>query len=137
MSCTAEIETRYRTNVLAVPIASVTTRVPKKEGGKNGTNGVTQVAAKTNSPAATNQLAGGTNGTASGTNGSSGDRKAKDNAPKPVEVVFLLDGDKAKMVPVKIGISDDSFWEITDGLQEGQEIISGGYRAVSRDLEEG
>jgi len=136
MSCTAEIETRYRTNVLAVPIASVTTRVPKKEGGKNGTNGVTQVAAKTNSPAATNQLAGGTNGTASGTNGSSGDRKAKDNAPKPVEVVFLLDGDKAKMVPVKIGISDDSFWEITDGLQEGQEIISGGYRAVSRDLEE-
>ena len=137
MSCTAEIETRYRTNVLAVPIASVTTRVPKKEGGKNGTNGVTQVAAKTNSPAATNQLASGTNGTASGTNGSSGDRKAKDNAPKPVEVVFLLDGDKAKMVPVKIGISDDSFWEITDGLQEGQEIISGGYRAVSRDLEEG
>jgi len=38
---------------------------------------------------------------------------------------------------VKTGICDDSFWEITDGLQEGQEIISGGYRAVSRDLEEG
>jgi len=36
MSVTAEIETRYRTNVLAVPIASVTTRMPKKDG----TNGV-------------------------------------------------------------------------------------------------
>src|SRR6185369_6973506 len=30
MSVTAEIETRYRTNVLCVPIQSVTTRVPKK-----------------------------------------------------------------------------------------------------------
>jgi HlyD family secretion protein len=48
-----------------------------------------------------------------------------------------MDGNKVKMVPVKIGISDDSYWEITDGLQEGQEIISGGYRAISRDLEDG
>jgi len=38
---------------------------------------------------------------------------------------------------VKIGISDDNYWEITDGLKEGQEIISGGYRAISRDLEDG
>jgi HlyD family secretion protein len=135
MSCTAEIETRYRTNVLAVPIASVTTRLPKKDA-KNGTNGVMQVAAKTNSGGS-----GGTNNASTtpgaSTNATAGDRKSKDNAPKPVEVVFLTDGDKAKMVPVKIGISDDSYWEITDGLQEGQEIISGGYRAVSRDLEDG
>jgi HlyD family secretion protein len=48
-----------------------------------------------------------------------------------------MDGNKVKMVPVKIGISDDSYWEITDGLQEGQEIVSGGYRAISRDLEDG
>jgi HlyD family secretion protein len=41
------------------------------------------------------------------------------------------------MVPVKIGISDDSYWEITDGLKEGQEIITGGYKAVSRELEDG
>lgn len=134
MSCTAEIETRYRTNVLAVPIASVTTRLPKKEG-KNGTNGVMQVAAKTNS----GNNGSGTNSANSGaiTNTTSNDRKPKDNAPKPIEVVFLADGEKAKMVPVKIGISDDSYWEITDGLQEGQEIIAGGYRAVSRDLEDG
>jgi HlyD family secretion protein len=137
MSCTAEIETRYRTNVLAVPIASVTTRVPKKDG-KNGTNGVMQVSAKTNSGGTNNNsVASTTNSTASGTNGALGDRKSKDSGPKPTEVVFLMDGDKAKMVPVKIGISDDSYWEITDGLQEGQEIISGGYRAVSRDLEDG
>jgi len=45
MSVTAEVETRSRTNVLAVPIQSVTTRVPKKPDDK---------AAKTNAPPATN-----------------------------------------------------------------------------------
>ena len=36
MSVTADIETRYRTNVLTVPIQSVTTRLPKdKSGGTN------------------------------------------------------------------------------------------------------
>ena len=42
MSCSAEIETRYRTNVLTVPIASVTTRLPKeKEKKANPPNPVT------------------------------------------------------------------------------------------------
>ena len=36
-----------------------------------------------------------------------------------------------------IGISDDTHWEITDGLQEGQEVVSGGYRAISRELDDG
>ena len=40
-------------------------------------------------------------------------------------------------MPVKIGISDDNYWEITDGLTNGQEIVSGGYHAISRDLEDG
>ncbi len=132
MSVTAEIETRCRTNVLAVPIASVTTRAPKdkKPGSASGTNAPagktneTQVAkpSTTNAPEA--ELAG------------KSDKKAKD-AAKPIEVVFLLNGDQAKMVPVKIGISDDTYWEITDGLKEGDEVVSGGYRAISRDLEDG
>ena len=42
-----------------------------------------------------------------------------------------------KTAPVKIGISDDNYWEITEGLKEDQEIISGGYRAISRDLDDG
>jgi HlyD family secretion protein len=123
MSVTAEIETRMRTNVLSVPIASVTTRVPKekKSGADKSTNEVVSATA-TKFPAA-------------GTNAVSTDRKKE--AAKPVEVVFALDGDRAKMAPVKIGISDDNYWEITEGLQEGQEIISGGYRAISRDLEDG
>ncbi len=52
-------------------------------------------------------------------------------------MVFVVDGERAKMIPVKIGISDDTYWEITDGLGENQEVVSGGYRAISRDLEDG
>ena len=70
------------------------------------------------------------------TNSSKSDKKSKEQ-PKPVEVVFVLNGERAKMVPVKIGISDDSHWEITEGLREGQEIVSGSYRAISHDLEDG
>ena len=44
---------------------------------------------------------------------------------------------KVKSVPVKIGISDDNYWEITDGLKEGDEIVTGGYHAISRDLDDG
>jgi HlyD family secretion protein len=40
------------------------------------------------------------------------------------------------MVPVKRGISDDSYSEITDGVKEGDEVISGSYKAVSRELED-
>jgi HlyD family secretion protein len=41
------------------------------------------------------------------------------------------------MVSVKLGISDQDYWEVTEGLKEGQEVVSGGYRAISRDLEDG
>jgi HlyD family secretion protein len=140
MSVTAEIETRSRTNVLSVPIASVTTRLPKdKSNDAMAGNG--KASASTNAPAAkTNEtsapaatLVSATTPATEGTNVAKGDKKA----PKPIEVVFLCDGEKAKMVPVKLGISDDSYWEITDGLAEGQEVVSGGYRAISRDLEDG
>jgi len=159
MSVTAEIETRSRTNVLAVPIACVTTRVPKDKKtetkparhDRSKTNSPPAKAdppaqaAKTNSAASTARANGATNDPSTGatnalalegTNAAAADKKAKE-ALKPIEVVFVDEGDTAKMVPVKIGISDDNYWEITDGLREGQEVITGGYRAISRDLEDG
>jgi len=63
--------------------------------------------------------------------------KQLNDASKPVDVVFVVEGDHVKTVPVKIGVSDDNFWEITDGLKEGDEIVTGGYRAISRDLDDG
>jgi HlyD family secretion protein len=130
MSVTAEIETRTRTNVLAVPIASVTARLPKQTNSVAGTN---SIAGTTNAPA-TNSLANTTN-SLSETNVMRSDKKKE--GPKQIDVVFIMDGDRVKMVPVKIGISDDNYWEVTDGLEDGQEVVSGGYHAISHDLEDG
>lgn len=131
MSVNATIETRTRTNAIAAPIASVTTRVLKPKGKMDGT-------AKTNSPptnvvakvAATNAASG------SGTNSAKADKKG-DEKNKPVDVVFIVEGDHVKTVPVKIGIVDDDYYEITEGLKEGDEIITGGYHAISHDLDDG
>jgi HlyD family secretion protein len=136
MSVSADIETEYRTNVLTVPLASVTTRPPKppkktdppKAGGTNstsarsGTNGVVSSNAVAASDVATNS--------------ETPDKKSKESS-KMLDVVFAVAGDHVEAVPVKIGICDDNYWEITDGLTNGQEIVSGGYRAISRDLADG
>jgi HlyD family secretion protein len=37
---------------------------------------------------------------------------------------------------VKIGISDNEFIEITSGLKEGDEVVSGPYRAISSELQD-
>ncbi len=146
MSVTSEIETCYRTNVLTVPFASVTTRPPKeKEKKGEGKLASSGKQGKTNSPkggtnavaTSTNALVANTNVPASdGTNVAKSDKKGKD-AVKQVEVVFVREGDRAKMVPVKIGISDDNYWEVTEGLTEGQEVVSGSFRAITRELEDG
>jgi HlyD family secretion protein len=137
MSVTAEIATRFRTNVLTVPIASVTTRLPKEKDKKKDTKMALADPPATNSTASKNDHQSCTNSsTTNALEDAKSDKKSKGPA-KPVEVVFLMDGERAKMVLVKIGISDDNYWEITDGLKEGQEIVAGGYRAISRDLEDG
>jgi HlyD family secretion protein len=123
MSVSATIETRTRTNVLAAPIASVTTRVVNSNPDGN--------AAMTNS-VSTNAVAS----TDGETNSANANKKSEDRN-KPVDVVFVVEGDHVKAVPVEIGISDDNFWEITDGLKEGDEIVTGGFHAISRDLDDG
>ena len=125
MSVSAEIETRYRTNAITVPLASVTTRPPKPPDKEKA---VKKDAAKSG---ATNVVA-----SADPTNAVPSDKKSKD-ASKLSEVVFVVEGNHVKMVPVKIGICDDDYWEITEGLAEGQEVVSGGYKAISRDLDDG
>jgi len=126
MSVTANIETRYRTNVLSVPIQSVTTRLPDTNSPTTDTN--SSNATNTNSIAASETNSVGTNSVSS---------KKPDEPPKPIEVVFIVEGDHVKKVPVKRGVSDDYYVEITDGLSEGQEVVSGGYKAINRDLEDG
>ena len=54
-----------------------------------------------------------------------------------VEIVFAVDKGKAIAKQVKTGIQSDERIEILEGLQEGDEIVTGTYRAISKDLENG
>jgi HlyD family secretion protein len=114
MSVTATIETQTRDNVLSVPIQCVTTRTPKIEKVENPSGGE------------------GTDVTIV-----SLEKKKQKSETTSKEVVFLYKDGKAKMAEVKRGISDDSHIEILEGLKEGETVISGSFKAISRDLEDG
>ena len=108
MSCDADIQTETHQNVLAVPIQSLTARIDKGNFKKGKRN--FRKMKKT---------------------------KKVEKKNKPQEVVFLVNGDHAKMVKVKSGISDEDYIEIVSGLKEGDKVITGPYKAVSRALEDG
>ena len=52
--------------------------------------------------------------------------------PKKEEIqgVFIINGKKALFHPVKTGISGVTDIEITEGLQPGDEIVVGSYKAL-------
>ena len=54
-----------------------------------------------------------------------------------VEVVFVIESGHAVAHQVKTGIQSDDRIEILEGLNEGEEVVSGSYRAISKDLGNG
>ena len=113
MSASADIKTKTHADVLSIPINAVTTR-EKSDSSKNS------------SP---NNA--GANNTSDATNGMSGDNNLD-------VVVFLLQSDgTVKMKIVKTGIQDINYIEITDGLKEGDNVITGPYEVVSKSLKSG
>jgi HlyD family secretion protein len=117
MSVTAEVETRYRSNVVTIPIQCVTTRLPKE--AKEAKEAEARKKKDDDAPPPTEA-----------------ERRKQREAAKAVEVVFTIQDGKAKMLKVKRGISDDNYVEITEGVTEGMEIVSGGFKAISRELED-
>jgi len=111
MSCTVDIEVEKRNNVLAVPIQSVTTREEMKEGdmGKDSEN----------------------------ENMKRESEEKLNRKMKPKEVIFVVDNNASKKEEVKTGISDDSYIEITEGVQEDQEVVKGSFKAINKELEDG
>lgn len=53
------------------------------------------------------------------------------------EVIFVHEDGKAKMVQVEVGISDFENIEILSGIEEGTELVSGPFLAVSKRLKDG
>ena len=130
MSVTADVETRYRKDVLAVPIASVTTRPPKPKKDSPADDDAKPGSGETDDTSVESGVA------SAETKKADKGKKDKDSN-KPVEVVFVVDGDKVIQQPVTLGVSDNGYFEIEDGLEEGQEIVIGGFLAISRELQDG
>jgi HlyD family secretion protein len=113
MNASADIQTKTKANVLSVPINAVTTR----EKGSD-------------TPA-----------------GAAKDKKVEEGiqednktslAADMDEVVFILQADgTVKKVKVKTDVQDINNIEITQGLKEGEEVISAPYNVVSKTLKDG
>jgi HlyD family secretion protein len=110
LSTTAKIKTAEKKNVVAIPIQALAIRSRKdiedaKKNSKGGGSGSVTLAAPP--PSAPND-------------------------PKKDEIqgVFVVNGKKAIFKPVKTGISGVTDIEVTDGLQPGDEIVVGSYKAL-------
>jgi HlyD family secretion protein len=122
MNASADIKTKRHENVLSIPINAVAARIKgsdkniedkKKEDSKNkkeeDNNNV-----QDNSTTST------------------------DLSNELEEVVFVLQKDsKVKKTVVKTGIQDINNIELLSGLNEGEEIITGPYNAISKTLKDG
>lgn len=110
MSANADIQTKTQSNVITVPINAVTTR------DKNDTTAAGSEKKKT-------KISEEKSGNAAST------------AEDIIVVVFVKGADnKVTMMPVKTGIQDINYIEITGGLKGGEEVITGPYDVVSKTL---
>jgi HlyD family secretion protein len=64
---------------------------------------------------------------AEGVPADAGDKPAK---PKEVQGVFILDGNKAKFVPVETGITGDTDIEVKTGVKQGDTIVTGPFSVL-------
>jgi len=114
MSATVDIMTDTKSQVLKVPIQCVTVREPlKTDKEKAGTETFSEKPSDSDHETA-----------------SSKDKES-------IRVIFVVKDGIAHQVPVKTGISSDTEWEIIEGVEEGDEVVSGSYRVLSKQLKDG
>ncbi|SPE32112.1 Secretion protein HlyD family protein [Candidatus Sulfopaludibacter sp. SbA6] len=106
LSCTAKITTATRQSVLTIPIQALTVRQRGDlEAKPAGTGGGIQAATKLD-PAA---------------------EKAK---KEELTGVFVVSGEKAVFQKVETGITGATDIEVTSGLKEGDQIVTGTYQVI-------
>ncbi|SDS28605.1 efflux RND transporter periplasmic adaptor subunit [Opitutus sp. GAS368] len=122
MSGTVDIETQTVTNVVAIPVQSVTVRAA---GGKTSEE-LQQAKAKEAKERSGNDL-----------DLAKEKEDARRNLEKLDRVVFVKTGDTVKLRKVETGIADNASIEVKSGLKAGEEVVSGSYAAISRKLKDG
>lgn len=112
MTASSDIITETRENAIGVPIQCVTVRTVEQLKPKATKNG--------------------------------GDTAPADSASQPkyvpdkdgfVSVIFVVEKNKVKAKQVKTGIQSETHIEIMEGLAEGEEIVTGSFRAISQTLQ--
>lgn len=119
MSATVDIRTQTVFDVVSVPIQAVTVREIEEDTVANGAESdttATEIQEEQN-PDSERQSAG-----------------QQDNYKR---VVFVVDDGVARQRVVQTGISDNRFIQIQSGLQAGEEVVTGSYRILSRELNDG
>ena len=121
MTASAEIVTETLESVLAIPIQSVAVRTPE------------QLERKESEEAAEAKEADGADGD------KPADSQAEFEPDKDgfVEIVWLVENGKAVARQVETGIQGETHIEISEGLAEGDQVVIGNFRAISKDLENG
>jgi HlyD family secretion protein len=116
MNASADIKTKRKDNVIAVPIMAVAARVAGSEQS---------VADKKKEKQAKEEELGGV-------------EEVEASADGLEEVVFVLTKDnKVEKRVVKTGIQDINYIEILSGLKEGDKVITAPYNAISKNLKHG
>jgi HlyD family secretion protein len=106
LSCTARVVTDTRSNALSIPIIALTVRDHERVPNETSDN---TAPVDTLKPKRRNREAEG---------------------------VFVVRDGVATFRPVKVGIAGDEFFEVLDGVREGETIVGGTYQAI-RDLKDG
>src|SRR6202162_5261003 len=107
LSSTAKITTATRSSVLSIPIQALTVRtqadlVPKDKDAGKGSSNVQAASAPVDASKLKEEIQG----------------------------VFVIRNKKAEFVPVDTGISGTTDIEVTKGVQEGDEVITGSYKVL-------
>ena len=113
-TCTAEITTATRKNVVSAPIPAVAVREVIYDA--NGQVLRQPKADKRRRPAVEPVA--------------SAEELKPGQTRKETEGVFVVRNNKAEFVPIKLGVAGDKYFEVLSGLNAGDQVITGPYNSV-------
>ena len=114
MSATVEIITEQRNQTLSIPIQSLTTPRKSEKKSESKASFTVELDSNESRPIANNK-----------------------RSNKKRTVVFVVNENIVEQRFVEVGIVGDRDYEVLSGLEEGEEIVTGGFVAISRDLYDG
>ena len=114
MSATVEIITEQRNQTLSIPIQSLTTPRKSEKKSESKASFTVELDSNESRPVTNNK-----------------------RSNKKRTVVFVVNENIVEQRFVEVGIVGDRDYEVLSGLEEGEEIVIGGFVAISRDLYDG